>query len=236
LHLMLQQKEEEVAKLNETKRLATACTTPEAKETAITAPNFDEELRIIKACPHPSSEDITSRFVYLGPQTKKYTLLLDLDETLVHSPDQCLLTWETLHEVLEVRPGAQQLLSQLSRLYELVFFTAAEERYAREVLRRLDPEGKFVARLLTRKQCIQTHGGFFVKDLRIFADRSVSQMLIVDNNVLSFAFHLPHGIPIAPFYGAKDDTKLSSLVHYLEHLYDYSDLVQANKQAIGLVS
>ena len=37
---------------------------------------------------------------------------------------------------------------------------------------------------------------FYIKDLRIFEDVSLSDMVIIDNSVLSFAFHLNNGIPI----------------------------------------
>ena len=39
-----------------------------------------------------------------------------------------------------------------------------------------------------------------MKDLRIIANRSLKDMVIVDNAVYSFAFQLDNGIPIVPFY------------------------------------
>jgi len=47
--------------------------------------------------------------------------------------------------------------------------------------------------------------GFFVKDLRIFKGIDLKNVMIVDNYVHSFAFHLDNGIPVVPFFGEKDD-------------------------------
>lgn len=53
-----------------------------------------------------------------------YTLVLDLDETLVHFID----TGTNKH--LLVRPYVNSFLSEMSRIYELVIFTAGLENYA----------------------------------------------------------------------------------------------------------
>ena len=34
------------------------------------------------------------------------------------------------------------------------------------------------------------------------------KIIIVDNSILSFAFHIDNGIPILPFYDNKDDNEL----------------------------
>lgn len=64
---------------------------------------------------------------YLAKSNHKseYTLVLDLDETLLH--------FEELNENeghLSIRPGADSFLKLLSQHYELVIFTAGTEEYA----------------------------------------------------------------------------------------------------------
>ena len=59
---------------------------------------------------------------------RQYTLVLDLDETLVHYQDN------GNEGVLLVRPGADWFLEQMSELYEVVIFTAAMQDYADWVL------------------------------------------------------------------------------------------------------
>ena len=53
---------------------------------------------------------------------KEYTLVLDLDETLVHY-------YEEKNTVL-IRPYAGQFLQQMAKFYEVVIFTAGTKDYA----------------------------------------------------------------------------------------------------------
>jgi TFIIF-interacting CTD phosphatase-like protein len=59
-----------------------------------------------------------------------------------------------------------------------------------------------------------------VKDLSIFcgegSELSVDNMLIVDNMIYSFAFHLQNGIPILNYEGDKRDSELLHLQNYLK--------------------
>jgi len=64
---------------------------------------------------------------------KEYTLVLDLDETLIHFEEEN----EEIDEkevFYMVRPGLNQFLSELSQYYELVIFTAALQDYADWIL------------------------------------------------------------------------------------------------------
>lgn len=73
---------------------------------------------------------------YLPPMTpnKRYTLVLDLDETLIHYEDV-----DESHEFegevcYMVRPGVSKFLQELSQHYEIVVFTAALQEYADWIL------------------------------------------------------------------------------------------------------
>lgn len=61
---------------------------------------------------------------------------------------------------------------------------------------------------------MQIAEGFYVKDLRIFANRDLRHMVLVDNAAYSYALQLENGIPIIPFYKRKDDTELVDLVSF----------------------
>jgi len=60
-----------------------------------------------------------------------YTLVLDLDETLVH--------FDVRRRIFKVRPLCIRFLEELSLVYEIVIFTAAHESYANFILDKLDP-------------------------------------------------------------------------------------------------
>ena len=75
-------------------------------------------------------------------------------------------------------------------MFELIVFTASHACYANVVLDYLDPARQFIQHRLYRDSCIQTEEGFYVKDLRVI-NRSLSDLLIVDNAAYSFAFQVP---------------------------------------------
>ena len=79
---------------------------------------------------------------YLKESTQdRYTLVLDLDETLVHY-------YETGGEGgFRVRPGCDKFLKEMSEIYEVVIFTAAMQDYANWVLDQIDKEGRISFRL-----------------------------------------------------------------------------------------
>ena len=64
----------------------------------------------------------------------------------------------------------------------------------------------------------------YVKDLRILTDRDLKEVIIVDNSIVSFAFNLSNGIPIAAFTGQPKDEELLYMVTFLEELYSSHDV------------
>lgn len=90
----------------------------------------------------------------LGPKSRKNlnkkTLVLDLDETLVHSsfkppeqPDIVLpvdIEGKVCYVYVLIRPGAISFLEELSEYYELVIFTASLSKYAEPLMKILDQE------------------------------------------------------------------------------------------------
>ena len=71
---------------------------------------------------------------------------------------------------------------------------------------------------------MQAAPGVFVKDLRIIADRDLKDIVIVDNSIVSFAFHLSNGVPISSFTGSDNDEELLFLVTLLEEIYCFDDI------------
>lgn len=53
-----------------------------------------------------------------------YTLVLDLDETLIHNVEY------GSESFFLVRPGCVQFIEQMAKYYEIVIFTAALQEYA----------------------------------------------------------------------------------------------------------
>lgn len=75
---------------------------------------------------------------------------------------------------------------------------------------------------------------FFIKDLDIIEDYPIEKILIIDNSVLSFAYHLSNGIPIVPYYEGMEDSELLVLAYYMISLCNYDELCKANMKFIKL--
>ena len=98
----------------------------------------------------------------------------------------------------------------------------------------LDPENKYFQFRLYRDNCVQTQEGYYVKDMRIFANRDLKDIVIIDNSVYSFSFQIDNGIPIIPFYSDKEDEEMLHLVYYLNCLQTVEDVRDQNREAFEL--
>jgi len=185
---------------------------------------------------------------------KKKIALFDLDETLVHctgdinSTDESyqnsiVITLPGNKEVtvgINIRPFWKKTLNLIKRHYYIVVFTASHQAYADAVLDFMDPNKKYFKYRLYRNNCslVDVDGAkFYVKDLDIFDEYyDLKDIVIVDNSVLSFIYHLENGIPIVPYYNEDKDGSLYVVGLYLMHIYKENDLREANKKYINLDS
>lgn len=142
--------------------------------------------------------------------TEVYTLVLDLDETLVHYFEQNGIGQ------YGIRPGMYEFLQRMSAAgYELVIFTAATQDYADWVIDYIDPE-RLIHHRLYRQHALPW-GPLFAKDLSRLG-RDLNRTLIVDNVQENFMLQPNNGIFILPWYDDPHDTALFTLTPLLEEL------------------
>lgn len=155
------------------------------------------------------------------------TLVLDLDETLVHCEPQPFIG---CHEAIflkspdgteqmiymSYRPQVKNFLALMSSHFEIVVFTASKSDYANAVIDKLDPDRSLIKHRLYREHCLDL-GNVFVKDLSKLG-RDLSQVVIVDNSILSFGYHLSNGILIPSYFGQNFDTELDILGNILSQI------------------
>jgi len=183
-----------------------------------------------------NEQPITKEENLLPPKNPKYsrkTLVLDLDETLVHS----VLDYneETTYGFVikvdgenglfdvfcRVRPHLEEFLKECAKMFELVLFTAGEENYANKVLDHIDPAG-YIQHRLFRQHCTKVDGNF-VKDLSRLG-RKLDQIIIIDNSPLAFSFQPLNGIPCDSWYDNQMDKELLQLLPMLSNLKDVKDV------------
>ncbi|KAJ6454359.1 NIF-domain-containing protein [Mycena sanguinolenta] len=152
-------------------------------------------------------------------------LVLDLDETLIHSsfksfaqPDFILPVeidsqWHRFH-VLK-RPGVENFLQKMGEIYEVVVWTAALSQYANLVLDRLDTR-QSVSHRLFRQSCF-LHKGAYVKDLSQLG-RPLADTIILDNSPVSFLFHPHNSVPVSSWFNDPHDGELADLIPFLSDL------------------
>ncbi|KAN0064397.1 hypothetical protein ACQY0O_002595 [Thecaphora frezii] len=170
----------------------------------------------------------------LGPIIKedegRKCLVLDLDETLVHSsfkvmPADFIVPVEiegTVHNVYVIkRPGVDEFMRRMGEIYEVVVFTASLSKYADPVLDMLDIHHAVRHRLF-RESCYN-HKGNYVKDLSQLG-RDIGDTIIIDNSPASYIFHPNNAVPISSWFNDPHDTELTDLCPFLADLCDVDDV------------
>lgn len=169
----------------------------------------------------------------LPPRTPEFKdkkcLVLDLDETLVHSSFKYLRTADfvlpvdiddQIHNVYVIkRPGVDEFLKRVGSLYEVVVFTASVSRYGDPLLDILDKH-KSVHHRLFRESCYNYEGNY-IKNLSQIG-RPLSEIIILDNSPASYIFHPQHAIPISSWFSDTHDNELLDIIPLLEDLSEKS--------------
>ena len=173
------------------------------------------DMKVRQALPPRASGDV------------KNTLVLDLDETLVHSNLEnandpydfsfpVSFNDETHTVKVKKRPHLSTFMDAVSKQYEVIVFTASQRVYADKLLDILDPEGKWFKHRLFRDSCVQIDGNF-MKDLRVLG-RDLSRTIIIDNSPQAFGLQVENGIPIESWYDDEKDDHLLWLIPILTQL------------------
>ncbi|KAG9256112.1 HAD-like domain-containing protein [Emericellopsis atlantica] len=162
----------------------------------------------------------------LAPALKgRKCLVLDLDETLVHSSFKILHQADftipveiegNYHNVYVIkRPGVDEFMKRVGELYEVVVFTASVSKYGDPLLDQLDIH-KVIHHRLFRESCYN-HQGNYVKDLSQIG-RDLKDTIIIDNSPTSYIFHPQHAVPISSWFSDAHDNELLDLIPVLEDL------------------
>ncbi|KAK0708766.1 NLI interacting factor-like phosphatase-domain-containing protein [Apiosordaria backusii] len=182
-----------------------------------------------------------------GGSEHQKTLILDLDETLIHSMSKggrmssghmvevrLNTTYVGVggqnsigpqHPILyyvHKRPHCDEFLRRVSKWYNLVVFTASVQEYADPVIDWLEADRKYFSARYYRQHCTFRHGAF-IKDLSS-VEPDLSRVIILDNSPLSYMFHQDNAIPIQGWISDPTDADLMYLIPFLEGMQYVSDV------------
>ncbi|ERF74656.1 hypothetical protein EPUS_00786 [Endocarpon pusillum Z07020] len=162
----------------------------------------------------PSYSNIIPRALNTRYPRYQKTLILDLDETLIHSlakggrmssghmvevklnapigltssPNTPIIGPQ--HPILyyvHKRPHCDEFLRKVCQWYKLVVFTASVQEYADPVVDWLEQERKFFQGRYYRQHCTFRNGAY-IKDLSSI-EPDLSRVAILDNSPMSYIFH-----------------------------------------------
>ena len=140
----------------------------------------------------------------------KYTLVLDIDETLVH------YSFTTVNGSFLVRPYCFEFLEELNELYEIITFSAGTKDYCDNILNSIDKDNKIFKYRLYRHHC-RIFITNFIKDLNLIG-RDLSKVIFIDNLKEIFKFQPNNGILINTRVNVINDLELKDLSKILKDI------------------
>ena len=170
-------------------------------------------------------------------------MILDLDETLVHTSNSRLPNTDytfaysdarkfnylvplllNMKVYMKLRPFLNEFLEGVSKKYELILYTASNPLYADRILNYIEHSNKYFSHRIYRLQCITLPNRLYKPLDFLLSNRSIRDIVIVDNRVQCFSMNIRNGIPIKSFYGDVNDKELLKLAEYLDELSRVRDV------------
>ncbi|GAA5847071.1 hypothetical protein JCM5353_000111 [Sporobolomyces roseus] len=205
----------------------------------------------------PSPSALTSPYASTIPRQVRVprltpkTLVLDLDETLIHSTSrptthgrgrnvpkglkttmvEVVLDGRSTMYTVYKRPWVDFFLRKVSSWYTVIIFTASLPEYADPVIDWLDGgdgRGGLIGGRLFRSHCLAKNGTY-VKDLTV-VDQDLAKVCLVDNSPVSYAINQANGIPIEGWINDPNDECLLDLLPMLDSLRFTNDV----RRVLGL--
>lgn len=193
------------------------------------------EYQAVRYCKYPLSPLTETRLFTV----RRKILVLDLDETLIHShhdgsmnpttpstpPDFIVRVRIECHPVrffVYKRPHVDFFLSMVSQWYELVIFTASMEMYGMAVANKLEDDRNLFQRRFFRQHCTMDFNGYMKHLTTICKD--LSSVFIIDNSPAAYRGNPENAIPIKSWFSDPHDTALLDLLPMLDALRFTNDV------------
>jgi len=164
---------------------------------------------VIEANVNPRSSSHPAREMLLPDIREGYdfTLVLDLDETLIH--------YDQKKKEFRIRPYSHKFLREMAKYYEIVIFTAALQDYADLIINAMDQERCITHRLY--RDSTKFKNGYYTKDLSNLG-RDLHKTIIIDNTPENFSQQEENGLCIKGWYNDVQDRELDKMIPFLRGL------------------
>ncbi|KAL9270795.1 Mitochondrial import inner membrane translocase subunit TIM50-like protein [Drosera capensis] len=140
-----------------------------------------------------------------------FTLVLDLNETLIHSDWNRERGWRTFK-----RPGVNDFLEHLAKFYEIVLYTDQPSMYVDPVIDRLDE--KHCIRYRLSRAATKYQNGKHYRDFSKL-NRDPAKILYVSAHAVESSLQPENSVPIKPWSpNDLNDTALVDLIPFLEYV------------------
>ena len=170
---------------------------------------------------------------YLPPidDKYKYTLVLDLDETLIHflyknKNNNNILKFNMIEQndiinlgMFLLRPYTKLFFEKLKDFYEIIIFTNGTKEYCDRILDLIDPNIEFIKFRLYRKHSINKYDDIYLKDLSLLG-RDLSKIIIIDDSEKNYKLQKDNGLPIKAWKGDINDSTLKDLIPILKKIVE----------------
>ena len=140
---------------------------------------------------------------------KKYCLVLDLDETLMHNLNL------PFGDYFFVRPGLFDFLEKIHDLYEIIIFTASKRNYAYSIIDKID-YNNYISHILHKKYILYENGSP-IKKLDLIG-RDLNKLIFVDNLETCAKYNKKNLYCISSWYNNIYDNELYKLQEKLIYI------------------
>lgn len=145
------------------------------------------------------------------PYGRPFTLVLGLDDVLIHSEWSRQHGWRTAK-----RPGLDYFLGYLAQYYEIVIFSSNYMVHSEKIVAKLDPYRSSISHALYR-EATRYKDGKVIKDLSKM-NRDLGKVILIDCKPESYDMQPENAIPLKPWTGNPADKDLVKLIPFLEWL------------------
>jgi carboxy-terminal domain RNA polymerase II polypeptide A small phosphatase len=170
----------------------------------------------------------------------KKLLVLDLDETLIHSSTTPLDRPEDLKVYsffVYKRPFLKELLEVCSQLFRIAIWTSSSRGYCLEIVQHLFPADQKLEFIWSEERCTLVHNfnnytSDWKKDFRKLKRKGfeLDDVIVVDDSTEKHTRNYGNLVKVVPWEGSPDDIELKLLSLYLPTLINVPSIRAIEKR------